>query len=127
MLQRGDLVPHFSVTTVDGRRFDYSTVWQRKNLVLVTLPASDSDASASYVSTLATRRSEFAGRDTECVVTRDAVAGARAPSALVADRWGEIVHAVVTGSVAALPLVDELLEWVTYLQSQCPECEGEAR
>jgi hypothetical protein len=127
MLQRGDLVPHFSVTTVDGRRVDYSTIWQRRNLVLVTLPASDSDASAGYLSMLAIRTPEFAGRGTECVVTRDVVAGARAPSALVADRWGEIVYAIATGSVGALPLVDELVEWVTYVQSQCPECEGEAR
>jgi hypothetical protein len=125
MLQRGDRVPHFAVTSVDGCRVEYSTIWQRKNLVLITLPASDSDASASYISPLTLRRPEFAGRDTQCVITRDVVAGTRAPSALVADRWGEIVHAVVTGSVGDLPLVDELLVWVTYLQSQCPECEGE--
>jgi hypothetical protein len=41
MLQTGDLIPHFTVTTFSGESFDYSDIWQRKNLVLVLLPHAD--------------------------------------------------------------------------------------
>ena len=41
MLQRGDSVPVFEVTTVDGEPFSYSSIWQRKNLLLLTLPPRD--------------------------------------------------------------------------------------
>ena len=34
MLQRGDLVPHFTVKTLHGDEFSYATIWQRRNLVL---------------------------------------------------------------------------------------------
>ncbi len=43
VLQRGDPVPHFRVTTIEGLGVAYSTVWQHRILVLVTLPVSDPD------------------------------------------------------------------------------------
>ena len=49
MLQTGDLVPHFTVTTFSGGSFDYSDIWQRKNLVLVLLPHADSAATTKFV------------------------------------------------------------------------------
>lgn len=48
MLQRGDLVPHFDVTDVHGKAVAYSRLWQRQNLVLVLLPASDPDQKFSH-------------------------------------------------------------------------------
>ena len=48
MLQRGDSVPHFWVTTVGGEVFSYSTIWQRKNLVLLCLPAAESQSSGAF-------------------------------------------------------------------------------
>jgi hypothetical protein len=39
MLERGDQVPHFAVTMLHGTRTDYSEIWQRRNLLLVCLPA----------------------------------------------------------------------------------------
>jgi hypothetical protein len=53
MLNAGDLVPHFDVETVDGRRARYADVWQRRNLLLVTLggaPSSQADAYAAALS-----------------------------------------------------------------------------
>jgi hypothetical protein len=41
MLQRGDSVPHFEVKTVEGQRFSYSTIWQRRHLVLLAIGAGD--------------------------------------------------------------------------------------
>lgn len=123
---RGDAVPHFRVTAVDGRTIEYSTIWQRQNLVLVMLADADS-ASEAYVSHLTAGLSVFQSHETELVVTRDAVGGCASPAVLIADRWGEIVHVADGADVADLPRLPEFLEWVAYLQTRCPECEGEAR
>src|SRR5688572_11921911 len=53
-LHPGDLLPHFEVTDLYGKRVDYSSIWQRKNLVLVML--SDTDPSSrSYADQLMAR------------------------------------------------------------------------
>jgi hypothetical protein len=124
-LQRGDPVPHFRVDTIDGRTVEYSTIWQRRNLVLVALTESDSAPSTMYLSQLEAGFSAFQSQETECVITRDLVAGAAPPAVLIADRWGEIVYVANGSNVADLPRLPDILEWVAYLQTRCPECEGE--
>lgn len=124
-LHRGDTVPHVEVETVTGEKFNYTTIWQRKPLVLVALGTSSADE--SYGSDLSARAAEFSGRDTECVITRDDVGGLRTPGVLIADRWGEVVHVAEAASCAQLPSCDELIEWIEYVRRRCPECEGEAR
>jgi hypothetical protein len=128
MLQPGDLIPHFEATSLEGDPVSYSAIWQRRNLVLITVPSSDPDGTFSrYVSQLTARGRPFTGDDTEWVITRDAVAGIPCPGVVVADRWGEIVL-VASGSRAVdLPPSHEVTEWVTYVQHQCPECQGEAQ
>jgi hypothetical protein len=127
-LQRGDPVPHFRVGTIDGRRIEYSsTIWQRRNLVLVALTEPQSAPSRMYASQLEAGWSAFESHETECVITRDVVAGAASPAVLIADRWGEIVYVANGSSVAELPRLPEILEWVAYLQTRCPECEGETK
>jgi hypothetical protein len=125
MLQRGDSVPHFEVQTQQGEVFRYSAIWQRKNLVLLTLP--ETAAADAYVRDLTAREAEFLERDTVCVVTREGVAGLPTPGALVADRWGEIVEIRAANEIADLPRPEGLLEWVEYIENRCPECEGEAK
>jgi hypothetical protein len=124
MLQRGDSVPFFEVTTVDGKPFSYSSIWQRKNLLLLTLPPLDV---AAYINDVTTLRRRFGDGDVECVITEDRVPQVNAPGVVIADRWGEVVFAVEKSDVADLPRPEELVEWLTYVQHQCPECEGEAR
>ena len=34
---------------------------------------------------------------------------------------------VTRGDSVPMSSAQELVDWVTYLQTQCPECEGEAR
>jgi hypothetical protein len=127
-LQPGDPVPHFRVTTVDGQAVAYSTVWQHRILVLVTLPASDPDDSfRRYASRLAAGEGSLGGADAACVITRDAVPGVPCPGLVIADRWGEIVHVASGPQAAALPMADEVMDWIDYIQRQCPECEGEAK
>jgi hypothetical protein len=127
MLHRGDLVPHFNVTTLQGRTVGYTAIWQRRNLVLITLPASESESYRTYVSQFAAEMPAFSVHETECVITRDSVAEIGCPAVVIADRWGEIVHVTTGLDVADLPRLSEVLEWVAYLQSQCPECQGETK
>ena len=123
-LERGGAVPHIDVRTIDGQAFDYATIWQRKNLVLVALPASSADA--AYATELLARAREFHTRNTALVVTRVPVSGLPPPAVLIADRWGEIVH-VAASDASSLPGAGDLLEWIDYLERRCPECEGEAK
>jgi peroxiredoxin len=127
MLQRGDSVPAFEVRTLEGEPFTYSTICQHKNLLLVSLPAIDSEAASAYAADVTARVREFGDQDIECVVTQDQVPRISPPAVVVADRWGEIVFAVKKSEVADLPAPQELIEWLTCVSNQCPECEGEAR
>ena len=126
MLQPHDLVPHFEVTDLQGERFRYSSIWQRKNLVLVMLPDPES-SSPGYADHLMARVPGSNEDDTAWIVTRDSVAGLPHPGVVVADRWGEIIHVARPSEVEDLPTPDEIAEWVRYLQHRCPECEGEAK
>jgi hypothetical protein len=119
-------VPHFEVTDLRGKRVRYSAIWQRKNLVLVTLPDPDS-SSRDYADQLMAQVPGPNEDDTAWILTRDSVAGLPQPGVVVADRWGEIVHVAHPSAVHDLPGPDDIAEWVRYLQHRCPECEGEAR
>jgi hypothetical protein len=127
MLQRGDSVPHFEVRRLEGEPFSYSTIWQHKNLLLVTIPTLDSESTDAYAADVTARVRGFGDQDLESVLTQDRVPGVSAPAVVVADRWGEIVFAVEKSDVADLPAPVELIEWLDYVRNQCPECEGEAR
>jgi len=128
VLQPGDQIPHFDVRNVQGQAISYSAIWQRKNLVLVTVPASDPLGSFSkYMGRLGAAIPALTALQTECVITRDVIAGTPCPGVVIADRWGEIVHVTGGSHVAVLPGPDELLEWIDYVQRQCPECQGEAK
>ena len=127
MLQRGDSVPHFNVRNVDNEPASYSTIWQRRNLVLVTLAQVSGFSCTHYVSGLTALIPALGAQNAECVITRDSVPGLSSPGVLVADRWGEIVYITAMPDIADLPPPEELLDWVSYVQTQCPECEGEAK
>jgi hypothetical protein len=127
MLQKGELLPHFSVRSIAGERFAYSDIWQRKNLVLVSLSHEESKGSTTYLAQLAIGMSELTGDDTACLITKDSIPGVPAPGVVVADRWGEIHHVTHAARVEDLPSFQELVDWLRYVQSQCPECEGESK
>lgn len=124
-LQPGDTVPHFEVETVRGDVFEYATIWQRRNLVLVLLGGSESDD--RYARAVSDRSRAFGDFDTQCVITHDELPGLPKPAVLIADRWGEIVYLATAAASDELPSPDDLLEWAAYIQHRCPECEGEAR
>lgn len=117
-------VPHFDVTTVDGERVRYDDIWQRRNLVLVAVVAGERDAARRFASRLRAPGNELDIGDTSIVVTDDAALGLPAPTLIIADRWGEIVHreSPVAGGILQLSDVDEVLSWVQFVRMQCPEC-----
>jgi hypothetical protein len=121
------LVPHFSVTTIDGDTCRYADLWQRKNLLLVLIPRTESAHRDAYIAKLREHTPDLDAHHSSCVITSDEVAGVRAPAVVIADRWGEIVFQAEGDSVAALPGPESIIEWLRYVQNRCPECEGEAR
>ena len=127
MLKSGDRIPHFEVTTHDGSRVRYADLWQSKNLLLVALSAANRQSTGLYLSGILEHLTELTAHDTACVATFDDVPNVRPPAVAIADRWGEVHFAVETDTVKELPDVEELVEWLRYVQYQCPECQGEAR
>jgi hypothetical protein len=127
MLVPGDTVPHCQVRTRQGKLFSYSSIWQRKNLLLVTLATLDAGPTEDYIAELAARLQHVGDHDLEYVITRDLIPGISGWALLVADRWGEIVYTVEESDVADLPAPQEVLEWLNYLNNRCPECEGETK
>jgi len=127
VLERGDQVPHFEVTDTAGTTARYAALWQQRNLLLVVLPPDGSETARRYDSGVRERAPELRGLNAAFVITRDPVEGLPAPGALVADQWGEIAHVATARSVAELPEFEDLREWLEWVQSRCPECEGEAK
>jgi hypothetical protein len=121
-------VPHFVVATLDGARVRYAdAIWQRRNLLLVLLPDATSPPARRYLEELRAARPDLEGLRTALVLAAEPVGDLRPPAALVADEWGEVVHleAPEDGRVTSLSAPGELVSWVRYLSSRCPECEGE--
>ncbi len=122
----GDEMPHFRITTVAGRPFKYGDVWQRKNVVLITLPDDDAEA-ARRLPDWTDAAARTSGDDTEWVITSDEVPGVGRPGIVVADKWGEVQFAQSAPTAAGLASGDELAEWLEFVRYQCPECQGEAK
>ena len=121
-----DLMPMFTVRIEDGTLIRYQDLWQRRNLVLVTLPEDDSGAVA-YARSLGPLLEAAAASDNAVVITRTPVEGVPRPGVVVADQWGEVHYVAAADSAAALPSAGELAEWLHYVRIQCPECQGETR
>jgi hypothetical protein len=44
------------------------------------------------------------------------------PSLIIADRWGEIWAVWVGGTDHRLPSGQDILQWLGFIEAQCPEC-----
>jgi len=127
ILHARDSMPMFTVTNrLDGAPFAYESVWQRKNLLLVCVPETDS-AAVAYVQRLLTAAGDLGAYDAQLIVTADTVPGIPSPGVAVADRWGEIYFIHAADRADALPTADDVLDWLRFVQMQCPECQGETR
>jgi hypothetical protein len=120
-------VPHFSVTTIDGRRSAYRDVWQRKNLLLIVIPRTESVERTAWLAAIQAHMTDLTAHETECVITSDRIDGIPCPAVVIADRWGEIAFVADAKSGSDLPDAEALIDWLRHVQGRCPECEGEAR
>jgi hypothetical protein len=120
-----DLMPMFTAAGADGTAVRYEDIWQRKNLLLVSLPEDD-PASRAYVQSFAVIEPELAMYDAALIVTTG-IEGIPSPGVVVADRWGEVYYVQNADRASRLPTPNELMEWLRYVRNECPECQGETR
>lgn len=126
-MKKGDALPFFAVTTVGGEKVRYADLWQRKNVLLVCLPAAATLEDDAYVGELTGRAEAIDACGAVPVVTRERVEGMPAPGLAIADRWGEVQYLAPSDSTRDLPDVQEILDTLDFVQRRCPECEGEWR
>jgi hypothetical protein len=126
MLQRGDQMPHVVLHQLDGAEVRYADIWQHRNLLLVMLPEDDAGFD-QFAGQVRDRAADIAAAETVLVITREDVAGAPSPGLLIADRWGEIYFVVWARRAQELPPMEQLLDWLRYVQHECPECQGEVK
>ncbi len=48
--------------------------------------------------------------------------GLASPSLVIADRWGEIWAAWLGGTTHQFPSEQDILQWLVFIEAQCPEC-----
>ncbi len=64
-------------------------------------------------------RFPFLSDPTGQIITQQGLA---TPSLIIADRWGEIWAAWAGGTNHQLPSSQDILQWLVFIESQCPEC-----
>ncbi len=134
MIQSGDQLPDFDALTLDGHRVNYrQDVWQKKLAVLVTFASPHSDVAHAYRSALAARVRELTACDTMLLIVpgdgdrHGARSPLPAPAVIIADRWGEVRDVEHPPDDGGLPGVDAIIEWLRFVQVECPECQGETK
>jgi hypothetical protein len=53
---------------------------------------------------------------------KDPVRKAPFPSIFITDRFGELYHQQITDEANRLPTGKETLDWLLFMDVQCPEC-----
>ncbi len=138
LIEPGDLLPDLEGRTLDGSPVRYRDLWQKKAAVVVTFGSLAHRGTAAYLEELSRHSSDFRLYDATLIlrdarVTLGPSDGASAspadlpiPSVIIADRWGEVRY---VGRLADhhLPAVDEVIEWLRFVQMECPECQGETK
>jgi hypothetical protein len=131
VMKAGDQLPiDFGGRTLDGKVVRYRDLWQNRFLVLVALSVPLSPDAEAYLEEMRRRVSDLTANDTSLLVVEVAEGASPplpvpVPSVLIADRWGEARY--IGGRKEGLPPVDELVEWLRFVQMECPECQGEAK
>lgn len=150
-LRPGQRLPSLTLPAVpDGRRIALRSPAQGAPVVVILRPDGDAAALLERFAQAAERLQLWAGRPlaivassleeaTELVgrvggvpfpvladVDGAALRRLNVPSGrsalIIADRWGVVYHSVDAESATQLPKEDEVVEWVRYLATQCPEC-----
>lgn len=121
-----DLMPMFTASGADGTLFRYKDIWQRRNLVLVSLRDND-PTMAAYVTSLGALERDLATYDAVLIFTTTRIEGVPSPGVVVADRWGEVYYVQEADRASDLLSPHELMDWLRFVRNECPECQGETR
>ena len=122
-----DLMPMFTASRIgDGQIVRYEDIWQRKNLLLVSL-SNDDPTAAAYARSINDLEPDLAAYDAALIVTSSRIERVPSSGVVVADRWGEVYYVKEADRASGLPAPDELIEWIRYVRNECPECQGETR
>jgi len=96
--RRGELFPGFMLPAIDGSSVSLESYRGRTNLIVVFAGDKvDQDPVAVLLEELVARREEFT-------------------------RFREIFAAYLPGHGLALPGAKEILDWLVFINIQCPEC-----
>lgn len=59
----------------------------------------------------------------QVMIETDEGSGVKPPALLIADEWGEVHFIAEAVADHALPDAQEIVEWVRFIATHCPECE----
>ena len=123
-----DLMPMFVARrSPEGTLVRYEDIWQRKNLLLVSLPENEPVAAAYVASLSALEMRDLAACDAVVLITATRIEGVPSPGVVVADRWGEVYYVQDADNASSLSPPDQLMDWLRFVRNECPECQGETR
>lgn len=143
--ERGCCLPDVGFVTIAGVRKRLSDFRGRKNL-LVILTGEDGDGLPAALATADADIKRHDGHviavlpgaspavlrwpfdvvvDPDCTVHRKFSSGDSSEPRLtvfITDRWGEVVFVCQAGRGDPAPVVADLLDWLRFVDQQCPEC-----
>lgn len=150
--RRGTIFPHFELLAADGSPAGLEVYRGRCNLVVVFAGEEPgTGATAPLLEELAARQEELISEMTQVlIVSHVAVAsqidpetfpflidvdaqvhhrvgaadnaGCPTPAVFVTDRFREIYATYVSSEGSALPGAEEIIDWLRFINIQCPEC-----
>lgn len=123
MWSEGDRLPNVEAHTLDGRAVHTGEFGQRQAVALIVIGPREAAVSPwrNWLDDLGALRPEFASLETVVAVSHDLVEGCEFPTALVADRWGEIMHLrrLVVAGDRVEPSPADIVEWARNVHYRC--------
>ncbi len=138
MTETHSKVPLFQLEGADGRRYGTEDLWQRKEMLVALLHGEACARCRELRELLAAGEDEWRRQGLGLVLVELAPEGEEAPVSVrlarafgvrvgeaslgVVDRFGEVYASLEAHARPAREVLTEALEWVDFIQRQCPEC-----
>jgi hypothetical protein len=115
---RGQELPEIRGAASDGRTIHTSDLHGRKNIVAIFPGEQSSDSIRELIRALSDRHDEIHDEEAEVIVAEDTELHRAA--ICIADRYGEVYFSAFFSDT--VPSADSVLEWLRFIEIQCPEC-----
>jgi hypothetical protein len=134
---------NLSLTKRNGETLRISDYRQKQNLIILLTGETSFGLLSRLVNDLSERYAEFQAEETEILVIvggfghapeklgaglpfpvatyPDRGLDGKTPAINVLDRYGEVYAAYQPDDLAGVPTADDLLEWLRFIELQCPE------